>query len=111
MLVDSVDQQSTIASASKIVACVSYVRIFYREDVETSQGLFSASAANLQNVECHGFGDLPPHVLETLMYHVLRLGSVDTVRSCRLVCKAWRSAGATCFSVSCIFDLDRPCTL
>ena len=43
--------------------------------------------------ESVGFGDLPLHVLENLMYHVLQLGDVDAVRSCRLVCKAWNSSG------------------
>jgi hypothetical protein len=41
------------------------------------------------------FGDLPWHVLETLMYYVLQLGDVDAVRSCRLVCKSWNAAGAS----------------
>lgn len=46
-------------------------------------------------IESVGFGDLPLHVLENLMYHVLQLGDVDAVRSCRLVCKAWHKSGAT----------------
>lgn len=55
----------------------------------------STTVLSNSTVESLGFGDLQPHVLETLMYHVLQLGDVDAVRSCRLVCKAWHSAGVT----------------
>jgi hypothetical protein len=64
--------------------------------VERHSCVSGQMATNLQNgiVESLGFGDLPPHVLETLMYHVLQLGDVDVVRSCRLVCKAWHRSGS-----------------
>lgn len=57
-------------------------------------------APNTTNtVESVGFGDLPLHVLENLMYHVLQLGDVDAVRSARLVCKAWHSSGVVTWTL------------
>ena len=45
-----------------------------------------------QSSQAHGFGDLPWHVLRSLMSHVVGHADVDSVRAARLVCRSWREA-------------------